>query len=68
MSKLLLSMMVLAAIGCGVKGPPEPPLVTEASLKKEQQVEAQTAPPTPVPVIPAKAPAKKTKSSKSKAQ
>jgi predicted small lipoprotein YifL len=32
-------LAVTSLISCGVKGPPEPPLPTEASLKKQSLVE-----------------------------
>lgn len=36
-SKLILALVCSALLSCGVKGPPEPPLPTEGSLKKEQK-------------------------------
>jgi hypothetical protein len=65
MSKFILSLIAAALLGCGVKGPPEPPLPTEGSLKKDMQ-EPQIVPaePTPAPVPPKKG----KKSSKAKAQ
>jgi hypothetical protein len=60
MNKLILGLVFATALGCGVKGPPEPPLPTEGSLKKELQQE-QAAPPQPVPPP---APVKKSKKTK----
>jgi predicted small lipoprotein YifL len=37
MNKMGLMIVCAALFSCGVKGPPEPPLPTEASLKKEQK-------------------------------
>ncbi len=48
MSKMILGLVFAATLGCGVKGPPEPPLPTEGSLKKELQQE-HAAPTQPVP-------------------
>lgn len=70
MSKLILGLVFAVVLGCGVKGPPEPPLPTEGSLKKELQQE-QTAPPQPVPPpVPPKTSKKttKTKGTKTKDQ
>ncbi len=62
MSKILLGLVFAATLGCGVKGPPEPPLPTEGSLKKELQQE-QAAPPQSVPPpVPPKASKKKSTS------
>lgn len=36
-NKLILTLVCAGLVSCGVKGPPEPPLPTEASLKKEQK-------------------------------
>ncbi len=65
MNKIITSLLVCLALSCGVKGPPEPPLVTEGSLKKEaQEQKIEAAAPAPVPE-----PVKKTKkNSKAKAQ
>ena len=63
MNKIILSLLVCLSLSCGVKGPPEPPLVTEGSLKKEaQEQKVETATPAPEPVKKAK------KNSKAKAQ
>lgn len=37
MNKIGLVIVCATLFSCGVKGPPEPPLPTEASLKKEQK-------------------------------
>jgi hypothetical protein len=50
----ILLFFVVAALGltaCGVKGPPEPPLPNEASVKK-----METPPPEVVPTEPAPSP------------
>ena len=63
--KLAMGLFVWTTLGCGVKGPPEPPLPTEGSLKKELQQEQVASPqPAPAPV----APPKIKKTSKTKAQ
>ncbi|MBY0384050.1 hypothetical protein K2X05_02735 [bacterium] len=36
-NKMVLVFVCAALFSCGVKGPPEPPLPTEASLKKQQK-------------------------------
>ena len=63
MCKLILGLVFAVVLGCGVKGPPEPPLPTEASLKKELQQE-QAA---PQPVTPPVSPKTSKKTSKTKA-
>lgn len=47
MSKMILGLVLTLTLGCGVKGPPEPPLPTEGSLKKELQQQQQTVPAQP---------------------
>jgi hypothetical protein len=39
----------MATVSCGVKGPPEPPYPTEATVKKDTPPAATTATPAPVP-------------------
>ena len=70
MSKLILGLVFTTVLGCGVKGPPEPPLPTEGSLKKELQQEQQAAAqpvPPPAPASPIKKKSK-TKAPKAKDQ
>ncbi len=69
MSKLILGLVFAVVLGCGVKGPPEPPLPTEGSLKKELQQE-QAAPQPVTPLVPPKTSKKtsKTKAPKAKDQ
>jgi hypothetical protein len=64
MNKLILGLVFATVLGCGVKGPPEPPLPTEGSLKKELQQEQAAPPPPPPPPAPVK---KSKKTSKTKA-
>jgi predicted small lipoprotein YifL len=50
-NKWRLILLTASLVSCGVKGPPEPPLPTEASLKKqsliqESQVEEKAKTPT----------------------
>lgn len=65
MSKILLGLFFATILGCGVKGPPEPPLATEGSLKKELQQEqtalAETVPQSVKPSVPVKTPKKTSK-------
>ena len=69
MSKLILGLVFAVVLGCGVKGPPEPPLPTEGSLKKELQQEQAAPQPVP-PLVPPKTSKKtsKTKAPKAKDQ
>ena len=39
MRQVILLAVLCNLLACGVKGPPEPPLPTEASLKKQQMKE-----------------------------
>ncbi len=70
--RLLLMMSLMAPVACGVKGPPEPPLPNEASVKKlpTDTVATPEAETRPAPVIfPVKkevAPNNKDKSTKKK--
>ncbi len=45
MTRLMFILFLFNLVACGVKGPPEPPLPTEASLKKqlEKEKKKQTA-------------------------
>lgn len=42
MRQVILLAFLCNLVACGVKGPPEPPLPTEASLKKQKQKKKQT--------------------------
>lgn len=69
MSKMILGLVLAVTLGCGVKGPPEPPLPTEGSLKKELQQEQATAPQPETSPVPPKTSKKtsKTKAAKTAA-
>ncbi len=61
MSKIILGLFIWATLGCGVKGPPEPPLPTEGSLKKELKEENQQLAPIVEPKPEEPQPTKKIK-------
>jgi len=70
LKSLLLAIFAMGFVACGVKGPPEPPLVNEASVKRsdpsanttsDKSTTDQTAAPVIFPTKPATAKKKKSK-------